>query len=104
MSSGRTSFGRGQTNTILYYENGGHIKSTEIKMTTQEYISKKEALSLFGADIVEKARDTYETDFGKTFFSEDADETTECVLSSQEQMDYLYKVRSLLGPITQEDS
>lgn len=62
----------------------------------REDISKENALRIFGVTVVDKAMAMFETDFGKTFFSEDADENTDMICS--DRFGYLRRAeRSMTG-------
>lgn len=60
---------------------------------------KQWALSVHGTEVVEKARELYETDFGKVLFEEDCKYDGDCSLSASDEDEvyrYLGKAKTLL--------
>ncbi len=58
-------------------------------------MSKKKTIEKWGKDVVEKARDMYETYYGKVFFPEDCVTDEDIPLNSDERNDYLLKATIL---------
>jgi uncharacterized protein (UPF0332 family) len=76
---------------------GAEISETLDKEDTD--ISREEALRIFGPTVVEKAADMFKADFGKTFFYEDADESTYMIC--MDRLGYLKRAEnSLAGKAT----
>ena len=60
-----------------------------------EIISKNEAIRIFGEDVVERARDFYETDFGKVLFQEDCVEEFDFPLNNNDAiLSYLFAAKN----------
>jgi hypothetical protein len=58
-------------------------------------MTRQEAREWFSNQVCDMAVDAYETDFGKTFSSDEATENTDQICG--EPLDYLYKAKTLLG-------
>lgn len=63
------------------------------KESYNKHISRIEAVTKYGAEVVEKATDMYETDFGKVFFIEDCKQDYDCPLAYLSQIEYLDRAK-----------
>lgn len=60
-------------------------------------MTKSKAINLYGIKVIDKARDLYETDFGKVLFPEDCQYDEDISPDEEERLEYIGKAHYILS-------